>query len=422
MSTSLIDHLTRKLTGVRTRRTLAQGLAALPLASAWGFLPADDVDARRKRRRNQPQAERRNRKKTTLCLNGETIKVKRAKKKKYIRQGAASGACETCGRTCPPGQRCCGTTCIAGTWVNQTAFGSFGSGPSQFDYPNGIAISPDGLTAWIADAQNNRIAIWTRPDANSTAWASTAFITTPGAVGVGGVRVSADTLTMWITDQVLNRVFVWTRPATSAAWLYQTAFGTGGGSGATQFADPGRAALSPDGLTFWIADWGNNRVSIWSRTSATSTSWNHQVNFGTLGSGNSNLDHPQSVAVAPDGLMVWIADTENHRVSIWTRPNAGSTTWSPQTTFGSLGTGPNNLDRPLDVTVSPDGLTVWIADNGNQRVSIWTRSNATSTAWANTGTFGNRCVEIALSADYLTAWLVEPGQNRITVWSMTCPA
>jgi DNA-binding beta-propeller fold protein YncE len=58
---------------------------------------------------------------------------------------------------------------------------------------------------------------------------------------------------------------------------------------------------------------------IWTRPDATSTSWSFSAKFGTQGSGDSNLSGPYSVAVSADSLTAWVADFSNNRISIWTQ-------------------------------------------------------------------------------------------------------
>ena len=53
--------------------------------------------------------------------------------------------------------------------------------------------------------------------------------------------------------------------------------------------------------------------------------------------------------MTPDALTALIADTDNHRISVWTRTGANSTDWSNQTTFGSFGSGPSNFDTLYDL-------------------------------------------------------------------------
>jgi hypothetical protein len=72
------------------------------------------------------------------------------------------GNTRTCG-ACPGStSRGCAGICVTRTWMNQTTFGSEGTGPSQFVFPASIAVSSDTLTAWVTATQNHRIAVWGR--------------------------------------------------------------------------------------------------------------------------------------------------------------------------------------------------------------------------------------------------------------------
>jgi DNA-binding beta-propeller fold protein YncE len=354
----------------------------------------------------------------TTCLDGTSNSA----------CGTGGGACVTCSSLAP---FCTAGICQPGTgWVYSTKFGSDGSGDDQFSYPYGVTVSLDGLTAWVADWYNYRVTVWTRPDITSTTWSYNAQFGTQGSAAdqfqaVWNVVVTADTLTVFAVDYDNNRVSVWTRPnATSTAWTHSVNIGSSG-SGDDQFDTPYGLTISPDGLTLFVADSGNDRISVWTRPDTASTSWTHQTNFGTSGSGDDQLDQPEGLSLSPDLLTLWIADANNARISIWTRPNATSTAWTHLANFGSLGSGDDNFDYPEDVSLSADTLTALIADNGNSRVCVWTRPDVTSTVWsysAQFGSYGSGETEIDgahnvdLSADGLTAYLADSGNSRIVIW------
>lgn len=352
--------------------------------------------------------------------------------------------CLPAGASCTESRNCCvrngaPLTCSQGVcavppsngWSNQTTFGSTGAGPDNFFDPYGVTVSPSQTTAWVADFLNNRVSVWTRPDSKSTAWSNQ---TTFGVKGSGlgelhgpaRVAVSSDTLTCWVTDYANDRVSVWTRPdAGSATWTNQTTFGVRG-SGPNDFRRPVGVAVSGDQLMVWIADSENNRVSIWTRPDAASTAWVNQTTFGAIGSNATEFVTPVGLTVSADGLSVWVADYGNNRISVWARPDSTSTSWANATTFGSgPGDDPGSFFGPLDVAVVPDTLTLWIADEGNQRISVWTRPDAASNAWANLtiigslGSAANQFAEpsgIAVSANGRTLWVADYGNNRISVW------
>jgi DNA-binding beta-propeller fold protein YncE len=341
--------------------------------------------------------------------------------------GAGGAACITCSSLTAV---CASAVCTPGTWEYQTQIGTEGAGDTNLELPYGVAVSPDTLTLWIADTANHRIVIWTRPDAASTVWTYHAQFGSAGAgdtnlSGPHGIAVSPDGLTIWVTDHVNNRIVIWSRPdAASTAWNYLAQFGSTG-TGDENLDSPSTIALSPDLLTAWVADKNNNRIVIWSRPDANSTTWTYHAQFGTLGSGDTNLNRPRSVFVSPDTLTAWVADSFNNRIVTWTRSNAASTAWNYLAQFGTVGAGDSNFTKPHDVVLSPDLLTAWVVDYGNDRIAIWTRPNAASTAWAYHAQFGSdgagdtnfsNPTSIAISPDTVTAWIADSGNDRVVIW------
>ena len=496
MDASQFDRLSKFVAATGGRRRLVRLLAVVPLAGV-NHLLTEDSAAKRKRRnmrqRDRDRQHQRGRKvhdekrkrKAQLCLDGESILASKKKKKKLLKQGATVGECPlppappappappsppaactpesravTCGDRCgsatnncgtavdcggcASGGECCQGTCLPSPW---SYFGMSGIGTDSFDGTSGVAVSADGLTAWIADQRYNRVPIWTRPNANSTTWSYRTQIGT-GAPGPGTdqlnnpqeVAISPDGLTAWIVEFGNNRVSVWKRPnASSTSWTFNSQLGTGaGGSGNNQFFGPSGVAVSPDGLTVWVGDFLNNRVPVWTRPDADSTNWSYSTQLGTgvAGSGNNQFYSPSGITVSPDGLTAYIADLTNSRIAVWTRPNASSTAWSYSTQLGAgtLGSSNNEFFAPSGVEVSLDGLKAWVADQGNNRISIWTRPNATSTTWSyssqlGTGSAGSGNNQLngpqgtAVSTDNQTVWVADFANDRIAVWKQqACPA
>ena len=258
-------------------------------------------------------------------------------------------------------------------------FGTYGSGDTNLYTPNGVAVAGDGLSAWVADTDNNRIVIWTRPNVSSTTWSFSAKFGTSGSGDTNfnkprNVAISSDQLTAWIVDTGNNRVSIWTRPdLSSTTWSFSTKFGTSG-TGNSNFSVPVNVAISSDECTAWISDSQNQRITVWNRPTTNSTTWSYSTKFGSFGSAPSNFNQPFWVAISPDTLVAWVADKDNHRISIWTRPDPASTVWTATSRFGSPGTANNQFAYPRGVAITPDGRTVWVADNNNTRITVWTGS------------------------------------------------
>ncbi|MFM9106755.1 MAG: NHL repeat-containing protein [Chloroflexota bacterium] len=329
-----------------------------------------------------------------------------------------------CSRATP---LCCSGACTAPAWRNQTVFGNFGVEPGELDSPESVAVTADLLTLYVADRKNHRVAIWTRANTSTTTW------TNPGFIGSGpgsgatefnapyGVALSASGTTLFVSDRGNNRVSVWTR--SGAVWSHSLNFATAAGN----LSQPQGIAVNAAGSIAWIADAGNNRIVVWSNAGGP---WAQQGVFG----GAADFDGPYGVAAAGDDQTALVAQlalnagASEPRVSMW--EEAGGS-WGEEAAFGPLGSAAAELTRPRGIAVSADGLTAWVADTGNNRIAVWTRANSNATTWTSKAVFGKFGVDpdrfsgpsgIALSSDGVTAWIADTGNNRVSVWAQGCPA
>jgi DNA-binding beta-propeller fold protein YncE len=438
MDSSRFDAVVRSFAAALSRRRALAGLAAL-IGSGSGFVaeakrkrhgapktrgPGLTAEARKKKKKKKKKTPGVGCGGGAACRDGRTCCA-----------GACTNVqtdnanCGRCGNVCAAGTRCCAGACVTPAWGNRTTFGSAGTDPNQFRDPRAVAVAPDGQTAWVADQFNQRVAVWTRT--GPTTWANlTTFGSGPGSDANQfssplGVAVTPDGQTVWVAEQNNHRFSVWTKSGPTT-WANQGTFGSGPGSDASQFNVPQGVAVSADGQTAWIAELANNRVSVWTKTGA--TTWANLTTFGSSGSEPSQFDEPFGVAVSADGQTAWVADRGNHRVSIWTK--SGPTTWANVTTFGGgPGTGASQFNEPSRVAVTPDEQTVWVADTQNDRVSVWTKTGATT--WANLTTFGsngsepsqfNLTMGVAVAPDGQTVWVADYGNDRVSVWETSCPA
>jgi len=85
------------------------------------------------------------------------------------------------------------------------------------------------------------------------------------------------------------------------------------------------------------------------------------------------------------GDRLFVADQNNHRVQRFDLDATGGPTGAP-VAFGSLGTGPGQLDHPEGLAVSADGRHVFVADNRNDRVVRFSDDGAFE---QQTGLFGH---------------------------------
>jgi YVTN family beta-propeller protein len=113
-------------------------------------------------------------------------------------------------------------------------------------------------------------------------------------------------------------------------------------------ANPYGVAVSPDGSSVWVANYGGGTGNTVSRIN---TATNLVTDTITVGTG------PVGVAVSPDGSSVWVTNYGDGTVS---QINTANNTVVATTTVGV---------GPQGVAVSPDGSSVWVTNYGDGTVS-----------------------------------------------------
>jgi len=96
--------------------------------------------------------------------------------------------------------------------------------------------------------------------------------------------------------------------------------------------------VSGDGLTAFVPDSGTHNISVWTRSSATSADWTNETAFGGAGSEPGRFLLPRIVFMSADSKTAFGADSDNNRISICTRSTESSTGWINETTFRTFRT------------------------------------------------------------------------------------
>jgi DNA-binding beta-propeller fold protein YncE len=176
------------------------------------------------------------------------------------------------------------------------------------------------------------------------------IIATPGLKSLSnGVAVSRDGSTLLVSDY---------DGGSDAIHMFRIADGSrlrvigGAGDGQLQFKQPCQVWVASDDFVF-VADDGNDRVQVLMPT----------LDFhGFIGVGQ--LSHPAGVCADDDIIMVSEADA--HRISVFSRGDGALLR-----RFGSLGSGDGQLDLPLGLCFMSGHHHVAVADNNNSRVSVF---------------------------------------------------
>ncbi len=214
------------------------------------------------------------------------------------------------------------------------------------------------------------------------------------------VQPSTSGAFMFVLDTPNNRIVIIPSNASSAHVTFG-APGTGNG----QFGQPEGMAVDPrpGHYRLAVADTGNHRVQLFAYNPSDGA-LTFERTFGAYGSGTNRLNRPAAVAFDNTG-RIFVADKLNHRIVSF-RASDGS--W-----LGAFsGGGAYVLNAPQGVCVDPDVADggVWVADTANNRVTLYTTAGVFRRSIGGQGSVAGRFhapVDVQL-------WRVGP-RRRLTV-------
>lgn len=199
---------------------------------------------------------------------------------------------------------------------------------ARFNNPEGLAITQDGKTLYVADSRNNMI----------------------------------------------RKVDLATKTVSTIAGHTFPSSGDGVGKEAG-FETPRGVALSPDGKTLYVADSGNNMIrKIDLATNQVTT----LAGGGKLMAGfadgvgtQATFKEPRSLAISSDGQILYIADTRNHLIRKMVLATNSVSTLAGHAGFPGTLNGPGPDAYFYDPTsISIDGDKLYVADGANADIRM----------------------------------------------------
>jgi len=214
--------------------------------------------------------------------------------------------------------------------------GRQGSEQGQFLHP--WRISAENGLLYVGDADNRRIQVIncvTFDVVRTWAAGGTTGLCVKHGI-VAACDLYTDTVSMWTIEGTLLRKF------------------GSSGPGNGQFRQPTGVGL--DEQHVFVVDRGNSRVQV----------FNHEGQFirqfGSGGSGPGQFSQAHDVAVGGDFL--YVGDASN-RVQIFTKEGTFVSSW------GVSGTAPGELTLPYTFGIDFEEQRLYIAEDGNHRVSVF---------------------------------------------------
>ena len=213
-------------------------------------------------------------------------------------------------------------------WPVPRQWGSFGSGPGQFDGPCGVALSSSGDIV-VCDSGNHRLQVF-RPDGTFVRqWGSHGAV--PGQFyRPWSVAVSSSD-EVFVADFFNHRVQVFRLDGSFVrSWGSQ-------GAAPGQFRRPHSLTMHDDLVL--VSDLDNHRIQLFGLDGTFVRVW------GSFGAAPGQFNSPSGLAVSSAG-EVFVCDWDNHRVQVFDLDGAFRCTW------GSKGNVPGQFQNPRRVAVS----------------------------------------------------------------------
>jgi DNA-binding beta-propeller fold protein YncE len=271
-------------------------------------------------------------------------------------------------------------------------------------------VSPDGKNAYVTGQADGTVTVFTR---NTTTGALTydscisnaalgSCTVAPNATmdGPYDVEVSPDGKNAYIASgpgsSTDNNLTVLSRNAATGALTVDSCISNIVHAGCTTalnptLNEPAMVTVSPDGRNVYVTAWGvSNAVTTFARNVTTGAlTFDSCISNAVLGTcvvaTHASLNKPVGVSVSPDGKNVYIVGQETVGVSSVTVLNrstsTGVLTYSAcisNTALSGCTTAPSeSLFNSYDVIVAPDGRNVFVSSWGNNAVTMFARDTTT---------------------------------------------
>lgn len=226
--------------------------------------------------------------------------------------------------------------------------------PGNLNGPAGVDVGPDGLV-YVADFNNDQVSVFDERGGFVRAFPDPTEVTGRGGSGKGGRGIA-------VTDVAVGHNAVW---ATDSFQVFE--FSTGGdvirqlgrpGSGTTDFDRPNGIAVRPDG-GFVISDSNHARVVAFDDSGT--LEWETRAWQPNAVGSEDRFALPRGIAVTNDGRTV-VADAIGQQL-VFLDPRGKLIT-----ALGRRGVRPGEFNFPVDVATMED--VVVVADKENDRVQV----------------------------------------------------
>jgi RHS repeat-associated protein len=303
--------------------------------------------------------------------------------------------------------------------VSTSSFGSSGTGAGQLKEPTGVAVAPTS-NVWVADGANHRLSEfsssgtfiqdvgWGVTDGKEELETCTASCKA-GLPGLGtgqlsdpeGIAIAGSKI--YVSDAADDRITEYnTEGKLIVSWGH---FGTEPGA----LWEPRGLAVSSLGYVY-VADTNNCRVDIFSETGA------YLGSDGECGTGVGQFEGTLGVAISPSGREMFVTDVEGDRVQEYASPPGAWTN-----SFGSAGSEPGKFNFAWAIATDPLNGYLLASSYADGRIEVFTPKGEFVEQF---GTFGSAKEDMEFPSGVAvtsndTFYIADEGNNRIDVWTQS---
>src|SRR5690606_20002128 len=274
-------------------------------------------------------------------------------------------------------------------WVH----GELGEGEGQLNSPTSLTIDHDALL-YITDSGNRRVVKWYFEGNELAAWPAPIGSDVP-FVAPHDINLNWEKTALVATESVNS---ILTRLTIEGQYLgiIRSALAAEG-----RLSDPRGVATGPDDSII-VADAGNSRIQIFDADG------DFMRVIESPGPDSSPFSRPVSVAVDDHGL-VYVVESGNDRIIVLNLDDG-----SVQAEWGGSGQGDGQFSAPQGIAVA--GNSVYVADTGNHRVQVFSRAGEHLATWGEQGDGSGQFsspTDIEIVGDLV--YVVDRGNDRVQV-------
>lgn len=299
------------------------------------------------------------------------------------------------------------------------------AGADGLTEPRGLALSPDGQNMYVAGLESDSLAVYSRDPLTG----ELAFVELfeHGVDGVEGldypinVRVSPDGRHVYVTARRSHAVAVFARNAETGQLTFLEAI-HGLQSDVTFLDAPAGLSISNDGRHAYVASRNIDSVTVFERDSNTGHLEFVEILRNGVG-GISGLGYANAVTVSPDDQYVYAGGNEDDTLVVFRRDETTGQLTLVETVVDEVN-GVNGLGGIYFITVSPDSRHVYVASRNDDSIAVFHRNDdGTLTfidfehATIDPDARLDEATEVTVSPDGLNVYVAAFSGNAVNVFS-----